>query len=408
MAEALVEAGKALHQVFNNLNNVDIATEIIDLDMRISTTNLQKAGIQNDHSFEQFIETFSNIKKKLVTSRIVLISFAKSTISRLTGLENILNTIEQKPEQIIFGLKLATKQMISIIDLNDDTLSETDDYIDQVNNLLRILDELLGSMKQSLETHRITTLQSRPSSQIGFQHQRSKRSITSLFSSLVGQSNVAMIGNKKKGVLGAVSKIFFKCAVGPYLGKFAVLGTAVIGGLIGGAASFSYLADYLTNSRIEEIRQTMEEARKEMEISETLLQKYINEGATRDQKFQKLKKDKAEKQRELEYQQSLLEQKLFDNQQKALQSAIKSMEFMQDTFSDTAIKLRSKIIPLGEEKKKLEKLLQDLKLKNQPVIKLDVVDKANVDNMIRNVKNACENFMFKKMHQDYKNINERL
>ena len=81
---------------------------------------------------------------------------------------------------------------------------------------------------------------------------------------------------------------------------------------------------------------------------------------------------------------------------------------MQDTFSDTAIKLRSKIIPLGGEKKKLEKLLQDLKLKNQPVIKLDVVDKANVDNMIRNVKNACENFMFKKMHQDYKNINERL
>ena len=402
--DALVETGKALHQVFNNLNHADIATEVIDLDLRMSTTNLQTAGIQNDHIFEQFIESFSNIKKNLVTSRILLTSFAKSTISRLTGLEQIINTTEQRPDKTIFGLKLATKQMINIINLNDDTLPEAEDYIEQVNDLLQTVDQLLQSMKHSLETHRISTIQSR---QIDFQHIRSKRSatsITSLFSSLVGKSTVNMIGNKKKGILGGVSKIFFNCAVGPYFGKFAAIGSAVIGGVIGGTALSSYLADYLTGSRVEEIRQTMEEARKELVISETQLQKFISEGVAMDKSFQKLKKEKADKQRELEHQQNLLQQELFQNQQKAIQSAINSMEFIHKSFSDTTIKLRSKIIPLGDKKFKLEQLLQNLEKEDLDGMKLDNAVKANVVNMIHNVKNACDNFIFKRMHQEYRNI----
>ena len=477
----LVSSGKSLHQVFNNLNNIDIATEIDDLDQRIRSINLESAGVHNVPIFKQLIETISIIKKELVTSRISLKSFAKSTISRVTSLEHAIITIEEKPTKIRFGLKLAANQMLNIIKLHDETLPEAESHMAVVNDLIKRVDELLPRLKQTIQSHYTAQIHQRQSKQIDAGHVRRKRSdstvnsvsdkttatdaepgqkkqnydpVISVLHSTIGEEavNVAggvidalgedgkdvpllkqVAGSMKEGILGSVvdaskdskgrklSSEFAKHVIG-LLGTTSEhvgskpkkitykMASAALTQIIGAAAATSKLADYLTGTRIEEIKKTMEESRKELEKAATQIQEYNRHGRSLDESYLKILQERKDRQRDFMRQQNLLQQILYQNQQNTLQSAINSLEFMHTKFSDSAIQLRSKIIPLEENKSRLSQLIQVLSLESAEgdLLELNPDDKARVVNMIINVKNACNNFLYKRITQDYSNFDSGL
>ncbi len=505
----LVLSGKSLHQVFNNLNNIDIATEIDDLDQRIRSINLEAAGIQNVPSFQELIQTFSTIKKELIISRISIKSFAKSTISRVASLEHTINTIEEKPTKSRFGLKLAANQMLNIIKLYDETVPEAENHIAEVNNLLKRVDQLILILKDIFGSHYTQKMNDWKGKQISFGHVRRKRSddsVKSLFDSVFGKStdnaasssikasgadnndltlskqttkskqedkadteaktsnenhdhviallksvagetavnvvggiikslgedskDVPMVeqvtGIMKEGILGAIEKVsreskgnelstaLTKSILG-LVGTVATIQTtgwslqsvgALIAQIIGSSKASSVLADYLTNSRIEEIKKTMEEARNELVKAENQLQEYIIFERAIDESYQKILQKVADKKNEISRQENLLEQVLFRYHQNSLQNAIDSMEFVQAKFSYTTIQLRSKIVPFDELKSKLEQLVHVLNLEDpeERLLELNLNDKAKVDNMILNVKNACNNFIYKRLTQEYTNF----
>ena len=506
----LVLSGKSLHQVFNNLNNIDIATEIDDLDQRIHSINLEAAGIHNIPSFQELIETFSTIKKELIISRIALKSFAKSTISRVSNLEHTINTIEERPTKIRFGLKLAANQMLNIIKLHDETVPEVESRIAAVNNMLKRVDQLFLILKDIVGSHYTQKMNDWKGKQISFGHVRRKRSdasVKSLFDSVFGDDaassaiktsgadnndltmpkqltkskqedkldteaktsddnhdhvidflkfvagetavNVAggiikSLGEDgedvpmvkevtdimKEGILRSIEKAsrdskgnelstaLTKSILG-LVGTVVTISTtgfslqsvgALIAQIIGSSNAASVLADYLTNSRIEEIKKTMEEARNELVTAENQLHGYLTFERAIDEGYQKLLQKVADKKNEIERQENLLEQMLFRYHQNSLQSAMDSMEFVQAKFSYTTIQLRSKIVPFGELKSKLEQLVHVLNLEDPEgrLLELNIDDKDKVDNMILNVKNACNNFLYKRITQDYSNFDSGL
>ncbi len=475
----LVSSGKSLHQVFNNLNNIDIATEIDDLDQRIRSINLESAGMHNVPIFKQLIETISIIKKEMVTSRISLKSFAKSTISRVTSLEHAISTIEEKPTKIRFGLKLGANQMLNIIKLHDETLPEAESHIAVVNNLLKSVDELLPRLKQTIQSHYSAQIQQRQRKQIDAGHVRRKRSdksvsdkttktdaepgekkqnydqVISLLHSTIGKeaTNVAggildalgedgkdvpllkqVAGSMKEGILGSVvdagkdskgkklSSEFAKHIIGLLgtTGEHAgrkpkkityKMASAALTQIIGAATATSKLADYLTGTRIEEIKKTMEESRRALAKAQTQIQEYNRHGRALDESYQKILQDRKDRQRDFTRQQNLLQEIMYQNQQNTLQTAMNSLEFVHNKFSDPAIQLRSKIIPMEENKSKLTQLIQVLSLESAELGELQELnpdDKDKVVNMIHNVKNACNNFLYKRITQDYRNFDSGL
>ncbi len=463
----LVLSGKSLHQVFNNLNNIDIATEINDLEERIRSINLESAGIHNVSIFKELIETLSTIKKELMTSRISLKSFAKSTISRATSLEHAINVIEEKPTKIRFGLKLAANQMLNIIKLHDETIPEAENHMAEVKYLLKSVDELLPRLKETIETHNTAQTHYRQRKQINSGHLRRKRSdsldsagdiqkkvkhdvVISLFQSVFGKETVNMAGGvidsirengddvpminqfsdrMDDGILGAVvdaGKDSKGNELTSKLTKYVLglLGTAsehrgrgiekisyktinaALTQVIGVGTAASKLADHLTNTNNKQIKKIMDEAKQELLKAEAQLQKYNSRGRSLDGHYQKLMQDTEDKRMELKRQENLFQQILFQDQQNTLQSAMSTMEFMHNKFSETAIQLRSKIIPFEEAKSKLAQLIKVLSLRDPAgqALELNPNDKARAVNMIHNVKNACNNFLYKRITQDYKNF----
>jgi hypothetical protein len=136
--EAMLESGMALNQAIGNFNTAQIDPQIKDLTSRINTLNLEAAGIRSSEIPEhlKLLIEYSEIKKGLITMRVILRGLARETIKRADLVLRYINKIDEKPKQAARGLKLAAKNFVRLMKNSQKKLEEAKAYLKKVNTRL--------------------------------------------------------------------------------------------------------------------------------------------------------------------------------------------------------------------------------------------------------------------------------
>ena len=356
-----------MHKIFQNLKHIDILPKVNDLNQRIRSLNIEAAGldIKDAPTYQQMIEKLSTIRKQLVTIQLSIKSYILRTINRFGSLEETVNAIEKHPEKGTYGFELAAKFMLNIVEDTHEVLPKAEKNMKQVNDLLKAVNNHLLSLKTVLENH---------SSKVRQEWEIKK----------------AEYGQIRRKRLDPISMI------------------AGIMGIIGATTGIAFGAKFIASgySNLEEMAKTMEKAQAKMEEIEEEYKQFKLRAEELDEQHKQKMNQLFRIKNEFAIQQHEMQMTIFERQQVSIHTSIETFKFLIRNFSGTSLQLKTKLVPLGDHKSKLTRIINTLTLSSTGTqLKLSELGKGNIMNMIINLRNACNSYINKRVIQEFQYFN---
>ena len=367
--DALVNAGKDVHKIFQSLKNIDVLPKVNDLNQRIRALNIEAAGLDTKDapSYPLMVEKLSTIRKQLIATQLLLRSYVFGTINRIGSLEKTVNVIGELPDKGTYGFQVAAKLMLNIVKDTNDVLPKAEKNMAQINDLLKAVSSHLQSLETVLENHSSKVHKEWELKKAEYGHIRRKR-----------LDPISMIG----GIL------------------------AIIGATTGIAFGANFLASGYSN--LDDIAKTMDKAKAKMEEIDNEFKQFKLKAEELDEQHKQKMNELFKIKNEFAIQQHEIQMTMFEFQQVSIQTAMHSFKFLIRDFSGTSTQLRTKLVPLGDHKVKLTKLINSLNQSsagNQ--LKLGQLGKASIMNMIINLRAACNSYINKRIVNEYQYLNQK-
>jgi len=384
VVEAIVESGMALSDVVNNFNKAEITPIIDDLNERIRNLNLEKAGIPAEKipEYKQTLRDFSNIRKELLTMRIILKSLARETINRANSLLSLIDIAEKKPDKAKKALKVAANVMVKLIIRSKDILDEAEAYLKDVNKQLTDIDVNLLELSKKLESNY---------EKIMIQLNETEAAMG------LDDEDVALIMLNEKG---KVRKKRFICG-GLCIGAIALGVVGAAGGIAGLVIKSKNDLNKMYKAN-EELANNMKKLQDQMAQMHTNYESAMNESKQRIKQLEKELKAAQARNLKMLRERRELNKKQLENQKALITTASNSVHFFIGKLKESEKHVATELILVTDWKARLIELIDIMD-------GLDLIDFIELDKdgavvMINNLKGACQNYIDYRIPKDYEGI----
>ena len=308
--------------------------------------NLEDAGIPQEKipEYEKSLEDFTNIKKDLMTMRIVLKSLAMESIRRGKNLLKIMDRAEAKPEKTQKALRFAAQRMVDLINRSNEILADSEKYLSDVNKRLSTIDAKLITLRNKLNKH---------------------------------SSEVIL-------KINSISKRRKKRFVGILLGVVAVVGsvTAIgVGISLNSVNKQKALLEKQIQQQQEQIKAMNEKydrAIQEFDDHYKEIQRKLNDARTREEKMLQDRKN--------------MELKTLEAQKTVITTALESVNHFLGGLKDTEKHITKEQILIKEWRANLIEMIDSMKSADD-VLDLVDFDPESVRTMVNNLNHACQNYI---------------
>lgn len=345
---AIVESGLALNKAVNNFTNAEITPAINDLNQRIRAMNLEKAGIAQEKipEYQKSLEDFSNIRKELLSMRIILKSLARETISRGESLLGTMDIAESEPDKAQKGLKFAAVLMMNLVKRSETILAEAEQYLQDVKKKLSTIDANLMTLKNKLEKNS---------------------------SEVIAKMN--MVSKRRRKRFAISTGLLIAAAVA---GVSAAVGTGIS---LHKANQQRALMDKLIQDQQDQIKQLNEQyarAQRESQQRHDEMMKMLRDAEAKEAKM-------AEERKKMEYD-------MLKAQKVVINTAVSSVQFFITSLQDTNKYIANEQVLIKQWKSKLVQMIDVMK-DSDGLVNMIGFDSAEVRTMIKNLQKACQNYI---------------
>ncbi len=310
--------------------------------------NLEDAGIPQEKipEYEKSLEDFTNIRKELMTMRIVLKSLAKESIRRGDSLLKTMDVAERKPEKTQKALRFAAEKMVKLINRSNEVLADAEKYLSDVNKKLSTIDANLITLRNKLDKN---------SSEV--------------------VSKINLISKRRKK-------------------RFAVMTAVLIGvGVVGATATVGVgISLYMVNKQKALLEQQIKDQQKQIQELNEKYSRALAESQQRYDEMNKMVKEAQIRQEKMLQERKNMELKMLDAQKTVINTALESVHHFLGSLKDTENHITKEQILIKEWRANLIEMIDSMKTADD-VLDLFDFDPESIRTMVKNLNHACQNYI---------------
>lgn len=324
--------------------------------------NLEDAGIPQEKipEYEKSLEDFTNIRKELMTMRIVLKSLAMESIRRGNSLLKTMDVAERNPEKTQKALRYAAEKMVKLINRSNEVLADAEKYLSDVNKKLSTIDANLITLRNKLDKNSSEVIL-----KINLISKRRKKRFVITTAVLIGL-----------GVAGA-----------------ATAATAVgIGISLANVNKQNALLEQQIKNQKEQIKQLNEK-----------YERALQESQQRYDEMNKMLKDAQMREEKMLQERKNMELKKLDAQKTVINTALESVNHFLGSLKDTENHITHEQTLIREWRANLIEMIDSMKSADD-VLDLFDFEPESIRTMVKNLNHACQNYIDGRIPVGYNDI----